>query len=369
MRRADWKLHQKCFIGLMFFVCFVASAAEATRITAEKNCSVRIDGNYDPGEKLFVLRDSNGRRKKIAIVQVSRVKGNSSYGKVIRGPMDCQRLKGLSVESARKDVSPGGRNRYDLSVLESSAFAGYLGFQGVGLHQNTNSDQKNTSMSLYALNFNAEFWPGEWISKNQDILAFFGASLRYQYGLAIPDIQVDPPAEAKNATSGAQQTTPTTLIVSLAARYPLLNGKSVSEFHVGYISHQLTHQLTSRGGLLRVPLRDVSVSGFAVGLKQKYWVYNNFRAQLGLTFPIGLTGLADNTSERTKDRTAVFDGETKGNSGLLVDASIESILGMFKGSVGVNYEAWSGQVTLLEGPNHSFEESYLFFYLGAGVYL
>lgn len=348
-----------------------AQEALAARVVAEKNCSVRIDEELPPGQKVFVVRQQGGRTKRIAVVQVSRSGRGISLGKVVQGPRPCGGLKGLSVQTAGgKDQNSSGAPAKGLSLLpalDADLQFQYVMFSGEGLHQRT--DQPVPTLSLFGAGLQLDAWPGLFIDRKSYLLQAIGLGIRYSFAQSIPEIDVNPPPESANQESGKQQINPTTLLAELAGRFPYLEGKLATEIRVGYLMHDLEHTLTTQGSLPRAPLRDVHYAGLTVGLKQRMRFIEPMRVNLGVTLPVMLSGTADNTSEKTADRASLSSGDVKDAAGLLVDASVDGILKMFKGTFGVSYETYGSTVDLLEGGSMTLDQTSLTFYIGAGVFL
>jgi hypothetical protein len=360
------------WVGLLALVSVAFSPkAHAARIVAEKNCSVRIDDELRPGQKVFVVRTQGGKQRKVAIVQISRSGKGLSLGKVIQGPRPCASLKGLAVESARgpkgKSAGPGAKGLALLPALDAELDFQYIMFSGSGLHQRT--DQSVPSLSLFGLGVQADVWPGLFVDRKSLLWQAFGLGVRYSQAQAVPEIDVAPPPESPDQTPGKQQSTPSTLLVEVAGRYPYMDGKLATELRVGYLMHSIEHTLTTRGALPRPPLRNVAYSGLTIGVKQRVRLIDVVRANLGVTIPVMLAGSADNSSERTADRTATYAADVKEAGGFLIDASVDGILRMFKGTLGLTYETYGAKLDLAEGGSVTLDQTSIILYIGAGVFL
>lgn len=363
-----------CLSFLTVWVCATQSReALAAKIVAEKNCSVRIDEELRPGQRVFVVREQGGKTRRVAVVQISRSGKGISLGKVVQGPRPCARLKGLSVQTAAGSPQAKGWGQGQakglslLPALDADVQLQYVRFSGEGLHQRIG--QGLPTLNLFGVALQIDAWPGLFVDRKSLLMQAFGLGVRYSLAQAIPEIDVSAPLEAPSQEPGKQQTTPSTLLVEVAGRYPYLDGKLATEVRLGYLIHELEHTLTTRGSLPRVPLRAVNYSGVTLGVKQRARFIEPVRVNVGVTLPVMLSGTADSTSDKTTDRAAFDTANVKSAAGLLVDASVDGLLGKFKGTVGISYETYGSTVDLVEGGSVTLDETFLSFYIGAGVFL
>lgn len=355
--------------GVLACVALAGAAASgeafAARITAEKNCNVRVDsGEFSPGQRIVVVQDVGGRKKKVAIVQITRKSGKNALGKVVKGPKDCSGLRGLAVEEGRGSGGSSDKTASKLPKLDTAFNFGTIMFTGAGIHQKTS--QADVKLMLFGYELAGDVYPMMFAGKNP-IFSMIGLGARFVSARAVPDIEVTSP-DGDASKTGKQQTTPTDFAVDLIGRYGYLNDTMISELRIGYLSHSLTHTLSSGASLERSPLRDLEVSGFAVGVKQRYKPMEFLRFNLGFGYPI-LSGTADATTEQGEDKTSKAQADLEGASGLLVDLSGDFLYKMFKISGGMAYSSYGGNVKLESGASHAIAESNIFLFLGIGVTL
>jgi hypothetical protein len=70
-------------------VSLAPSFALGAKIVAEKNCSVRLDGEFELGSKPFVLKKGDPKKAKIAQLEILKSKDGASLAKVIKGNKCC----------------------------------------------------------------------------------------------------------------------------------------------------------------------------------------------------------------------------------------------------------------------------------------
>ena len=372
----------------------------AAKIISEKACAVRIDAELEAGSKHFVLRGTGAAAKKVAQVEVLRSKNGASLGKVIKGNKLCGKLKGLELQAAGASKVAGGSGAKEPgasgsksrisnanSAASSDANASSSSFASKGktvavdfgtslmmslwstkgLYQNT---QENLpTLSLLGFSLGLDLWPAAFVDRNSFLMQIFGLGVSYVSRFSYPDIQVDPPVESTNRTVGKISPSSSTMLIEGMLRYPYLQGMLVSEARVGYLSHSLKVKLTDQGALSRSPLRDVELSGIALGLKQRIFLIDMLRINFGFVFPLTLSGVADNTSEKTKEKSALYSEKVTSASGILGDFSVDGYFGMFKATLGLTYESFSLTVPLLEGGDHIVEQQFISPFLGIGVLL
>ena len=393
-----WPLPALACFMLAMLVFLKGNVALAARITAEKSCSFRLDTSFPVDTELNVMVEKAGKKRKAALLKVTKSNGKISLAKLVKGPKKCAALKGAealpvdgsvvpdaknadstassdSGDSAGSEAGSGsgsssGGKRTRMSMLDGSVGLLFSSFGSKGLHQNT--EQKLPSLNLSGADISLDFWPGLLVNKEGGVAGLFGLGLRYIHRTTIPgvsDIDVDAPEDSTDQTKGKQRTTATTLAAAAAARYLYLENKLTSELHIGYLRHSLSNSLVSKGALPRPPLRNLSYTGFFVGLKQRMLVLPSLRGTLGVMVPVGLSGVADNTSEATVPRDAAFTEKVKAPSALIVEGVVEGVFSKLKAGVSVGYETYSATVPLLEGSEITVSESFLTFALFAGVLL
>jgi hypothetical protein len=383
--------------GRIKFICFslcllgflkASKEAFAAKIVGEKNCSVKIDAEFSQGDKLFVIGPPSEGGKKIAMIEVMRSKGGVSLGKVVKGNKHCGKMKGFEVVEGSKSSSglkstseSSGEASGKKSDKKSAHSAGNLKGKTVaadvmgtlpfslwsskGLYQNT---QENLpTLNLLGFGLDLDLWPGVFVNKHSLLMQMFGIGLSYTSRFSYPEIEVAPPTESKDQTFGKISPSATTLLAEFMVRYPYLNGMLSTEARVGYISHALKVKLSSPGALSRSPLRDFNLSGYGFGLIQRVYLMELLRLNVGFVFPLTLSGVADNTSEKTKDKTAAYTEVVTKPAGLMFHASVDGYFGLLRGTFGVKYESFSMTVPILEGGELSVSQSFISPYLGLGI--
>ena len=358
-----------CFVAIALgiasaFVSKSAQASKSAKITDEKSCNVKIDSNeFTVGQKIAVVKEKDGVKKRIAIIQISRISGANALGKVVQGPKKCAPLRGLSVE-ASKTKSKGKKAASRLAKIDTSFKFGMTMTTGKGLHQK--STTPSVKLTLFGFEIGGDVYPLMYAG-DSPFFPMIGIGASYRTARAYPDIEVTSP-DGDTTKTGKQQSNPTDLQFDLIGRFAYLDEQMATEVRLGYLSHSLTHKLAAGATLERSPLRDIHLSGFGIGLKQRYRPIPMFLINAGFKYPI-LSGTVDNTSELNEDKAARDKGKLKSPTGIMFDASGDFILKFFKVTAGVEISQFGGAVLLKDNSLVKVVETDTFLYLGIGVLL
>lgn len=338
--------------------------AEAT-ITAEKNCSVRLEGEtYEPGEQVAVFKEIKGKKRKVAMIEISKSSGKKAVAKVIAGQKHCGKLVGATLDAPGKN-SGSSSGKSLLPRIDASVDVGYLLMSTVGLHQKVGTVVP--TLALWGFGFGIDAYPLLFTGKGF-IHKALGLGIKFGIGSALKDIDVNSP-DGDPAKAGKQATSPTNFQLDFIVRIPYLNDKMTTEIRpIGYITHSITHKLTIGNDLTRSPLRNVAYQGFGLGVKQRWWTpVPNLRVNLGISLPVALNMLADNTTEASEIERQTEIVKGSGGSGLLFDLSADYQIKIFKISAGYHLERFSGTVTLQDETALKISEMYNYIFVGGGI--
>jgi hypothetical protein len=389
----------KLFLQSSFVIAALAKTfskpAYAATITAEKNCVVRLDTDEFPeGSNVFVVKTEGSKTKKLAIVTISKATGGKSVGKVTKGPKQCATLKGLQVVSTaaagttpEASASSGSSSASATEAVTSKgllasklnlgiAFGGQI-FSSKGAHQQTSNNVP--SINFLTFQGKASIYPMMFIGNTKNptfISQLIGLGVKYDYDLTIPAATISDDgstpvegAEASTPASGKQTSKTSDLSVALITRAVYMQSKLNTQLHLGYALHSLTHTLGEAEGLVRSPLRNFSLSGLYVGLRQEVRMVPFILVGLDGRFLIGAKSKIDITSEQTQDRSLVEIAPTESASGLAVGFDASAVINIFQVGGAFQYQSFSSNFTTLEGVASKYSESQMKFSLLMGILL
>ncbi len=355
-----------CTVG---FLTHHPSASAEMKVTAEKKCSIRIEGGeMQVGEKYFVMRaNDEGKFKKIAIVLIKKTTGLRSVGSITAGAKHCGTLVGTTVEPM--DANGKKNDKYNgpgMPKFEGSVLGGFVTFSSLGIHQAPT--QPVPSLKLWSLGMLVEAYPLMYFGTG---LAHkgLGVSLRYNRASPVTDIEVNS-SDSNPDKKGKQNTVTQEFEFNSVFRLIYAGDKASTEIHpVGFVRKTLVHTLTG-GNASRSPLRNVSYQGFMAGVKQRYFVMPNLRLSGAFRFGFGMSGVVDDTTEATTDPDSLLQtSKAKSPSAMGADVGLDYFLNSIKISGGVMYSQYSTSVELQSAELLGVKEAYLNFYTGVGIAL
>jgi hypothetical protein len=376
------------FVLLLFSLFSKFEQVYAAKITAEKNCVVRIDSDmFAQGETVHAVKGTETKKqKKSAVILIHKVGAKKSVGKVIKGPKNCSSLVGLSVVkldstqpsdiSTEPNLEKSSSKKITPHKLQISIGMGGQIFSSQGAHQQ--SANNVPSINLIAFQGKMSIFPLQFSQTSSFASKLFGVGVSYDHGVTIPSVSVaeDPsavqnPEQTAPATpaSGKQSTTTVDFFGGLILRAVYLGQKINTQLLLGYQSHSLVHKLTSSEGLGRSPLRNFAVNGMSIGLRQEF----RFTPMLilgveGKTI-LGSKGKIDITSDKTTDRSLISVDIPKKSSAIQFSADVSTLFKLFQVGGGFQYHSYDANFVTLEGTEAAYKENQMKFLFLMGIML
>lgn len=314
--------------------------AQAAKITGEKKCAVRIDGDaFSVGQFVGVYKDESTEKPiaRIRILKVDKNKPTRSIGRVLRKPgKSCANLNGLTVSELsekylpthNKQKSSTASSASALPKLEFTVFPGMESMTAAGLY--TGADSTSVNVRSITIPVSLKVYPGQFFSSS-----FFakslGVGLSYAYRMTATDI----PVETAGGSQAAQSVTGSTLKAGLQFRLAYMNEEMQTEIETSYVMNAIKSKLTKTPDDLRAaPLRDIATSGISFGVYQKFLFAKSILATVGGSYTYGLSASSPTSyNGLTEEQTSTYSGL----SGFGALAKTEIVLGLFSGGLGYQF--------------------------------
>ncbi len=318
------------------------AALAAATVTAEKNCNVRIEGDdFKVGDRVVVFKESDGKRKRLAIVEIAKVSANQKVlGRVVKGPTTCAVLKGASVELAdakggvaKAASAPGIRMDSQMGV--GLAFLGYSSLAYPGKQV----DKSVSRLRAIGAFGKLDVYP----------LAFLGTSFiergigfgfDFGYSTVFPASEV---AGGDDEVVGKLSTTLTDLRADVAFRVLYAKDKFSTELRFApYLLRDVAQSYKGEASA-DSPLANLTVKGMGIGFLQRVafseTLSANVLAIFGLpAYPLVPAMLKGSTVDAAGGSTVPLSKA----SGFLVDAGVDYLMSNMKLYGLFRYEDFGG---------------------------
>ncbi len=367
------------------------TAFAAATVLAEKNCSLKLEGEeFEKGAKVNLFREEGGKKRRLAIAEIIRVQpGGKAVAKVIKGQKQCGSLKGASAElsgsssssgTASKTESSGDAPKGKLPKLDASFLVGGLRLGSANIHKD---GEPIDALVFTGIGIGADFYP-LMFAGNGLLHRMVGIGFSYKMGIA-SDIEItdntEPAAvaladryrlfqaEAEAPPAGKLKLAPTDIDFALIARYAYMNDALSTEGRIGFLSHALEGKITA--GEAPSPLYSTKFSGPVIGVMQRWNPIPVLRINIGGAYRIlsGTLAVEKPVEATGAEQTFELDVQKKSGSGFGMELSGDFIYKIFKVTGGLQMSTFNAVIETgkEDSPTAAFSESYTFFYLGLGV--
>lgn len=352
------------------FLFISLPALSAGKITAEKNCTLKIvDSDFAVGNTVYAMRSKDGKSQRVATVKIMRLGKGFVVGKVLSGVGNCKVLKGLSVEAATTEPSASSVSSSGGAKTSLPKFDAYVG-GGVNIITLTNVHLDyvtygEVSLMLNPIEVQLDVYPLQFAG-NGLWHRMFGLGIKYQHGLPFSEIPVDNKNKTTGKTkTGQQLTTPTFLHAEGIVRVGYLKDTMSSEGRVGYLIHNFTNEMVS-GDLKTSPLRNISWNFLSLGVKQRVQIGDSFRITAGGNYLMGLAGTTP--SLKDSDNAVLNDSTELANpSGYEAELALDFFYKSFKLTGLGGIRSFAGDLTLkTPAKTISVGEKFMYFQMGLG---
>ncbi len=351
-------LKHTAFASILLFSFFATNVAFAAgKITAEKNCNVRVEGEeFEVGERVLVFRESAGKKKRLAIVEIAKiVSSEKSLGRVVKGPSICAPLKGASVEAMV--VKGGGPAGVALGIRADAQAGALLSFVGYPSLAYPGKELATSVSRLRAVGMTAkgDVFPLAFVGKSF-LERMVGLGFDVAYSTVFPASEITGP-DGLNA--GKLSTTLLDLRVDVILRAVYLKDKASTELRfVPFMSRNVTQSYAGED-TGESPLANFNATGMGIGLAQHMLLGNGMRLNVAGLYGLGLKASTEDAAGG--EGTVMLDTA----SGYSADVGLDYMLSSVKLWGAFRIENFAGNGTDTNGGKYTLAADK--FWISAGL--